>query len=153
MTRYFLGRDGGLPTPVPDDEPGNRAEILAHSSFYTEVQVVPLDAIVIDGTLPKVVVSENRGGRDHGNLIVRLDDDSLGPFSEFDPTLEDPDDLRRRARAFLAAANHLEQHPPVDEEQVATIRAILNEIPTGQGSRDRIARLLVERGARVGGAS
>ena len=57
-----------------------------------------------------------------------------------------PDDARRAARAYLALAEHLDAHPPVDEAKVEALAEVmrgvqnLNSIP--EVTRDYARRLL-----------
>lgn len=155
MTRYFLGRDGGMPTPVPDDEPGDRAETLANSAFYTEVQVVPLDAVVAgpdDIVIRRGELPEVRTGQGSSGVYYRA---NAGYGSALNPSGVVKDILglaEIRAREFLALAEYLREHPPVDEEQVKALTAIVGETHMSWDS-ERMARFLVERGVRVGGES
>ena len=115
----------------------------------TEVQVVPLDAIVIDGPLPKVT------RHDDGPYAVAGD-----PGRYYLSADDTPASLRESARLqtvrLLALADYLEQHPVVDEAQVklldGTLRGMVitkgGERISGYDTYD-LAHRLVERGVRV----
>lgn len=109
---------------------------------YTEVQVVPLDAVVIDGPLPEV-----KGGG--------WDDLTVGrhTFAPFD----DIDDAREYLRAVAAVVARLREHPPVEEAQVKALADVIRHwgiLPTeGEESWEQIARRLYGRGVRVEGAT
>lgn len=53
-------------------------------------------------------------------------------------------DLREKGLAFLAFAEHLEAHPPVDEQQVEALVSLLNQV-TGDGASS-VARALLATG-------
>src|SRR5690606_34665183 len=105
--RYFTTRDGFL----CNDRPGNTC--THEDDHWTEVQVVPLDAIVIRrDELPGLDVDR------HGT--VRVD----GLIEAFSPHYK-PEEARARGVAWVALAEHLREHPLVDEAQVEALARIL----------------------------
>lgn len=114
-----------------------------------EVQVVPLDAIVIPrDELPKVttgsgrlqsgVWAEGRGWDDA--YIASAGRGALATRAE------------AIARKYLAVAEHLREHPPVDEAQVEVLADLLSREASEPHDWTTSARRLVERGVRVGDA-
>jgi hypothetical protein len=136
MNRYFQMLDGSIVRVR-----NNSAHLPAFlgSVTNTEVQVVPVDAIVIRRDELPEVTSVSQGGR------VQFPDglQRVGVH----------DDHRRLALAFLAADEHFREHPPVDEDQVKALADIwLDEFAITEAGRDhaiRRARQLVKRGVRV----
>ena len=120
----------------------------------TEVQVVPSDAIVIRrDELPKVttgsgrlqsgVWAEGRGWDDA--YIASAGRGALATRAE------------AIARKYLAVAEHLREHPPVDEAQVKALLPALQSISgydlaTDEGRYYAAQDLVAERGVRVGDA-
>ena len=100
-----------------------------------EVQVVPLDAIVIPrDELPEV----SRGER-----MLRLNGTTPVPYTTADQHRSD-------ALTHLALAEYLREHPPVDEAQVGALDSLIGELGQEYGYGDpSLARRLVERGVRV----
>lgn len=122
----------------------------ADAAFYlsppfTEVQVVPLDAIVIRREdLPEVKTETRPDGRVMLHAVTE-------PDLTYGPTEKQADRARKYAYAELAVAEaieaHLREHPPVDEERVKAVKdAMLAE---GYGISNPTARRLVQRGVRV----
>ena len=114
---------------------------------YIEVQVAPLDAVVIDGPLPKVkLLSSGHYGDIDGQV--------------FDLTVQDADAFEVTGMRYLAIAAHLREHPPVDEAQVERLADALYKADDDAGVSNvgyddarTIARLMVQRGARMGATS
>ena len=108
----------------------------------TEVQVVPSDAIVIRrDELPEVDTA-------HG---ARVNSVGIGWALDY-LTADRAEKARSYGLAYLALAEHLREHPPVDEEQVASLFEVLTEewFPADDGERaSTLARRLVERGVRL----
>ena len=147
-TRYFQNAgDGDVWS-----EKGERARKFAARDHLTEVQVVPLDAIVIRrDELPKVttgsgrlqsgVWAEGRGWDDA--YIASAGRGALATRAE------------AIARKYLAVAEHLRAHPPVDAEQVARISKLIvaaDREDINYLDADDVAKIayrLVERGVRV----
>lgn len=110
------------------------------SLVWTEVQVVPVDAIVIRrDELPEVTVVRGRAVASTGSDVYSGSlDANPGPSYQYGLNV-------------LAVAEYLREHPPVDEVQVKALADLLTEAD----SYDRIegslgtARRLVERGVRV----
>lgn len=135
-TRYFQNAgDGDVWS-----EKGERARKFAARDHLTEVQVVPLDAIVIPrDELPKV----SRGER-----MLRLNGTTPVPYTTADQHRSD-------ALTHLALAEYLREHPPVDEAQVAAVRDALlsadsDDVNYIEGDDAwKLARRMVERGVRV----
>jgi hypothetical protein len=107
---------------------------------WTEVQVVPLDAIVIErADLPKVtdVTVEDDGALIDGDLYDLV-------------TVEQH---TRSALVHLTRAEYLREHPPVDEAQVAALnRLIVDAVQGGHvtiEAGESFERFLVARGVRV----
>lgn len=130
--RYFLHDDGQVVW--------SRCSDL--SPYHTEVQVVPLDAIVIRrDELPEVWIDGSQRRVESENMSVH---DSYS-WRE----------VRRTSLASLAISESLREHPTVDEEQVARISKLI----VAAGHEDinyldvaKIAYRLAERGFRVGDA-
>ena len=110
---------------------------VGHKSV-TEVKVIPLDAIVINGPLLPV--------KRHGENTFEVG----GRVYSFPATAEKAEEY---AADWAAIAAHLREHPPVDEAQVKALTELLD-----QGGADSFwaparvadsARWLVERGVRV----
>ncbi|PZR55268.1 hypothetical protein DNL40_02540 [Xylanimonas oleitrophica] len=114
----------------------DEAEKYITEGGYTEVQVVPLDAIVIRcEDLPEV--KPLRGGGHTAGTATR----SFGSA----------EDYMQYALSALAIAVHLREHPPVDEAQVQALSGVLEEVATLLKAeyRPEVARRLAERGVRV----
>lgn len=97
--------------------------------LYTEVQAVPLDAIVIDGPLPEVTARERYTSTSEGCSW---------------PSRTPPDEIEKRAREHLAIARHLREHPPVDERAVDELQDLLLEM--GSDHARHIAHALLATG-------
>ena len=121
-----------------------------HPEEYTEVQVVPLDAIVIPrDELPEVRPATEDQRASARPLVLTRRGDALHRYITNDDTVES---FRAKAAMYLALAEHLREHPPVDEEQVASLFEVLTEewFPGDDGERaSTLARRLVERGVRL----
>jgi hypothetical protein len=125
-----------------------RATFLAAVASEFEVQVVPLDAIVIErADLPKVEPESSVAP-----LRVPLPDefwstDIDGPIRSVGPNSPNgkPEWHRARGLAHLALAEYLREHPPVDEAQVAALATVLREA-TVRGDFDHYARQLIRAG-------
>lgn len=79
----------------------------------TEVQVVPVDAIVIRrDELPRVLTEPGAHSANVGKSLYYLRDVT-------------EESMRSAALNNLAMAEYLREHPPVDEEQVAAVRDAL----------------------------
>jgi len=137
--RYFRSKvDGGVTT----------GDYLEANPNYTEVQVVPLDAIVIRrDELPEVETHETA----HGDTVWVYGGDAF----DRDADNRTAEAMRDGALRLLARAEYVREHPPVDEEQVDALRDILLSTrnpadgrPIEEQYRD-VARRLVERGVRV----
>ena|SRR5690606_26364480 len=138
--RYFLQGDYVY-------NPDNPVAIAHYAQAgYTEVQVVPLDAIVIRrDELPEVEERDEPSGPYLCAAGVWAQDDGYETHMD-------------RAVAQVAIAVYRQEHPPVDEGQVDALRDILLSTrkpadgrPVEEQYRD-VARRLVERGVRVGDA-
>ena len=108
---------------------------------YTEVQVVPIDAIVIRRDELPEVHPEGHGSVTIGGHIYG--------------TAYGYREHRGAALRMLALIEYLREHPPVDEAQVDALRDILlstrkpaDARPVEDQYKD-VARRLVERGVRV----
>jgi hypothetical protein len=102
-----------------------------------EVQVAPLDAIVIRREdLPEVKVDE---------------DGDVGVGGYWRSRDTDPGHVEASARALLAIARYLREHPPVDPEVERQVKALTDALEAAQPAHDLVAmaRLLVENGVRV----
>jgi hypothetical protein len=85
----------------------------SHSAdSWTEVQVVPLDAIVIERA--QMLAVEDVTTADDGAIVD-------GDYN----ILATVEHHTRRALINLALAEYLREHPPVDEAQVAALAAML----------------------------
>ncbi|WP_159795734.1 hypothetical protein [Puerhibacterium puerhi] len=118
-------------------------EWFARNPDFTEVQVVPVDAIVIRREeLPEVKAhSSIPNSVEAGDAFLRFDG------------LNDPrEHAESRLRDWAAIAAHLREHPPVDEAQVKAVTQALYEATEDPFDIDvpDVARRLVERGVRVG---
>lgn len=58
----------------------------------------------------------------------------------------DPAALRREAFRYLAYAEHLEGHPPVDEAQVSALAALMRDTENLRNDVDKQARRLIATG-------
>ncbi|QAY70028.1 hypothetical protein [Xylanimonas protaetiae] len=133
MTRYFEYR-GGAVVPVPDGSNLAYEYDMGQRRDHTEVKIAPLDAIVISRKdLPPVEYIDG-GEQVHANTYVE--------------SSENPAQLREYAIALLAMADHVEKHPPVDEEQVKALSTLLWGMSL-TADATVLARRLVERGVRV----
>lgn len=114
---------------------------------WTEVQVVPLDAI----TLPRTGQVSNRAQAEllvHGRLSI------LGSVPLEEHHL---DAAIRAAGVLVEAVEYLREHPPVDEEQVRALADLISEaVDSGisvNATDGSLERFLVKQGVRVGGES
>ena len=142
--RYFQDESGGvfyatIPDTVADYE---------NDRTMTEVQVVPLDAIVIRrDELPEVRPATEDQRASARPLVLTRRGDALHRYITNDDTVES---FRAKAAMYLALAEHLREHPPVDETQVKALRDLrdewydLNESDTGD-----LFEFLVRKGVRV----
>lgn len=145
--RHFQDADGYV------ESTKNRAHEYTARPYFTEVQVAPLDAIVIDGPLPEVTTKLRDvfvAGVDTG---VGHADARATAWDAAAPNAH-PEWHEAKALAHLAIAAHLREHPPVDEAQVEALQALLDlealrDKLTDAGSVAEIARRLVQRGVRV----
>ncbi|MGB2557766.1 hypothetical protein [Cellulosimicrobium cellulans] len=110
--RYFQAEDHVVARAMSSESQSR----LAADPYYTEVQVVPVDAIVIRREdVPKVHVV--------GGLVTAGEDENGDPYScsaEANPNWPYWYGINA-----LAVAEYLREHPPVDEEQVAAVRDAL----------------------------
>lgn len=98
-------------------------------------KVVPADAIVIERSeLPEV-----RPGYGAGTL-------SAGPIGNVDMDVALAETLRAHALGYLALAEHLAAHPPVDEAQVEAMAAEIHAVHPSPTLGDDIARHLIRNG-------
>lgn len=126
--RYFLAANTVTPTPV---KPSEVADYKVAHPCDAEVQVVPLDAIVIRREdLPEVEVL---------STFTRTEGASFNHKGRL--TAEDFD---RMARGNLALAAHLRENPPVDERAVDDLQDLLIEM--GSGHARRVAHALIATG-------
>jgi len=136
VTRYWQHKDGHI-AAFEDDE-------FINPERYTEVRVVPLDSVVIDGPLPEVTVDEVGSSifaGASGSMVIR----ELAGESAL-----------VRAEGYLrdhaALVAYLREHPPVDEAQVKAlaedIRAEFDE--TVYYSPEEMAWRLVARWTKGG---
>jgi len=118
----WLDKDGDVWEAEAD------VEVYAQYSPFTEHKVVPADAIVIErSALPEV---DATGWLSAGDSA--LDPAEVAMGVEF---------VRSKARDYLALAEHLDAHPPVDEAQVEALTGWF-ELHTGfMLSRDQIGAL------------
>ena len=124
MTRYFQLPEGGI---IREEWLPN----MAFSASYPEVQVVPLDAIVIRREeLPGVTGSVT--GPDHLNA----------GGVHFDPSWS-PEDARDMALRYLAAEAYLREHPPVAAALKSDLEAAFH---AGEYGATKVAAFLAERG-------
>ena len=110
--------------------------------YSTEVQVAPLDAIVIRrDELPEVVAETWDDGRVMLHAVTE-------PDLVWRPTQQQAVQTRRYAYAELAVADaiarHLRGHPPVDERAVDELQDLLIEM--GSGHARHIAHALIATG-------
>lgn len=132
--RYFQGRKSGHVSRAADENVGL---IYSGNPALTEVQVVPLDAIVIRrDELPGLDVDR------HGT--VRVD----GLIESFSPHYK-PDEARARGIAWIALSEYLREHPPVDEAQVKALNDIYEDWSQPHNYGVSFGQYLVERGVRV----
>jgi hypothetical protein len=132
--RHFLFPDGRVRS-------SGVKEIITGEGGATEVQVVPLDAIVIRrDELPEVETHETA----HGDTVWVYGGDAF----DRDADNRTAEAMRDGALRLLARAEYVREHPPVDEAQVKAIRKAL----AGFGMNEHDARVLYERGVRVGDA-
>jgi len=129
-------------------EKGEKARKFATRDELTEVQVVPLDAIVIRrDELPEVRPATEDQRASARPLVLTRRGDALHRYITNDDTVES---FRAKAAMYLALAEHLREHPPVDETQVKALRDLrdewydLNESDTGD-----LFEFLVRKGVRV----
>jgi hypothetical protein len=155
MTRYYVYAEDGL--DPRSERPTARARVWAYPDDhkgplqpeYTEVRIVPADAIVIESSeLPKVAVWFP--GEPGENL--RTEFTQVTP-SECGPNLIAH--LEQEARERLAIAAHLREHPPVtpmDEAAVDALAAVIRAADrAGKGFSTDLARALIRAGYAKGG--
>ncbi|MFC8733140.1 hypothetical protein ACFT5B_11835 [Luteimicrobium sp. NPDC057192] len=107
--RYFQKLNGDI-VPYTDDD--RRLAPIVKLGSWTEVRVVPMDAVVIDGPLPDV-------SEDTQNIFT----------ADFHAPIDlTPEELDAKARAFAAMARYRREHPPVDEEQVKALASDLRDL-------------------------
>lgn len=126
------------------DDDGNVHGGVVPMGGYTPVKVVPLDAIVIDrADLPEqdsILVYTDRDGVTHiksgtANLVTR------GASPEYGESM---------ARHYLALAQWLREHPPVDEAAVKRAKIALLDIGYFPDSgAETVAEELVKKGYRI----
>jgi len=113
---------------------GGREDLVTNATartYGTEVQVVPLDAIVIRREeLPGVTGSVT--GPDHLNA----------GGVHFDPSWS-PEDARDMALRYLAAEAYLREHPPVAAALKSDLEAAFH---AGEYGATKVAAFLAERG-------
>lgn len=134
--RYFQTPSGYVHADESEAEVGTSLDL-----GYTEVQVVPLDAIVVHGVLPEVKVREAGYVTDTKGIVTAPLDGRVAPEA-----------LVENALAYLALAKYLREHPPIDEEQVQAIADLLDSDAGEDAISDSnrtVARFLVQHGARV----
>lgn len=105
--RYFMNRLGEV---YRDEADGPFTKGFGGNPPYTEVQVVPIDAIVIRrDELPEVKRSR------------------IGYWfaGEAEGSETNPDEWEAIGIGSLAIARHLREHPPADEEQVEELAKVL----------------------------
>lgn len=126
--RYFRARNGLLLSTA--DEHSIQAYIR---DGWTEFRATPLDAIVIDpADLPEVTPDG--------------DEITVGQVSVWGR--EDPADVERVARDFLAAARYLREHQPLDPQ----VQALVDDLDTIDGDTTAdLAAALIARGWTKGG--
>lgn len=155
--RYFQHNKTGV--AYPEDEVAASVMEPGHPHF-TEVQVVPSDAIVIRrDELPEVeVVGGSRPfARASARTMGRFPVYSTASFNGAEDALAHAE---ARALEFLALREYLREHPPVDEAQVEALARILAKrsaekrgaIGPGWRSFAEDARHLVAHGVRAGEA-
>lgn len=134
--RYFRHRNGTIAPRMEQD-----SGVFEASPDYTEVQVVPVDAIVIrreDG----LILSDAQADaivRDRAGIVGRR-------------TLREGDisHVEKNALIVLAAVRHLREHPPVDEEQVKALVALRDEWDASDSADNlNLWEFLVRHGVRV----
>ncbi|GMA26155.1 hypothetical protein GCM10025864_39140 [Luteimicrobium album] len=129
MTRYWKAEDGQVADFADDYE-------FMHPEDWTEVQVVPLDATVIEASeLPEVVNDPD-------------DDSSLQAGGAW-YAARTADGHHVVALAHLAMEQHqARKHPPVDEAQVKALADDLSryEATEAAASFKNAARYLIARG-------
>jgi hypothetical protein len=124
--RWWQHRDGGIsPNPGWGDAAG-----------WTEVQVVPLDAIVIERAEQPSMSPEQAE-----SILANVTAGIAGAF----PRDAQIAALKLNALHRLVAAEYLREHPPVDEAQVQELSAVLREA-TVRGDFDHYARQLIRAG-------
>lgn len=136
--RYFQNAHTGKVQSV--ENPVLAAEFVRDPA-YTEVQVVPVDAIVIDP--PQVEV-----GLDHHSGRVSFDYGDEGHVEQV-PAGISWDEFIALGLAIKASL----ECPPVDEAQITAVRKAIDEadldVILDSAEVNTLARRLVERGVRV----
>ncbi|BDZ40787.1 hypothetical protein GCM10025865_00860 [Paraoerskovia sediminicola] len=137
-SRYFQYENGCVVTPRSSDV----ADSHVSAPGWTEVQVVPLDAIVIQrDELPEVK---------RRSTHVTTSTGCSWPIST------EAETVYGRALEHLAVAAYLSENPPVDEAQVKALNAlIVNAVTLGLASVDAargFEEYLVRNGVTVKGA-
>jgi hypothetical protein len=134
--RYWLAPDAVVCTAMEGSDEAPRPD-------YTEVQVVPLDAIVI---------------RREDVPVASLTADgyvTAGEEENGDPYIvqahANPNWAWHFGLNVLAVSEFLREHPPVDEAQVSALTAVFYRLPDAPAPDDAaaMARELVARGVRV----
>lgn len=144
MTRHYMHKDGTAVFTV-----GLHAYEVPADDNYTEVRVVPLDSVIIDGPLPEVE-------HDETGTFVRMAhrQGTSGPPVRMpsNPTEHTADEIYAHALACIALAAYLRTHPPLDEAQVKALADDITFGPENIGTRsENIARHLIARGWTKGG--
>ncbi len=137
--RHWLDLRHGHVETSDESDPRTRANYYeARPERYQEVQVAPLDAIVIDrADLPEV---EPRGDGDPERFTIDGE-----PYWRH-ANIDSPDEIDRDVRRRLAWALFLREHPPEDPQVVEMKRDLAAHGPLPGG----LAEFLVEAGWRKG---
>ncbi|MDF2915948.1 MAG: hypothetical protein K0S70_165 [Microbacterium sp.] len=144
-TRYYRLDDGSPQAGLLCSTAEKPFHQHDEQDFWTEVQVVPLDAIVIRrDELPEV--DATRG--------ARVNSVGIGWALDY-LTADREEKARSYGLAYLALAEYLREHPPVDEAQVKALTDLIDEDEEWgeDGSAETVARRLIATGrVRVGDA-
>ena len=136
--RYFQGSRTGYVVRAGDEEAALAFDL---NPAMAKVQVVPLDAIVIRrDELPEV--DATRG--------ARVNSVGIGWALDY-LTADREEKARSYGLAYLALAEYLREHPPVDEAQVKALKDLRDEWYKRNDSSD-LLEFLASRGVRVGDA-
>jgi len=115
----------------------DRADFLAAVAKECGVVIVPADAVVIErGELPEVTLG-NGGAWNVGTHSLRTD-----------WTTDTPTKVRAAAVRWLALAEHLDTHPPIDEAQVSALTDALEAAGVMVNPAERARRLYLA-GVRI----